>query len=262
MNTKVSIIIPLYNAEQYIEQAVDSCLNQTYEDIEVIVIDDGSTDNSKSTINHYIREDKIKYVYQSNQERSVARNHGLNIATGEYINFLDSDDLLHKTKIEKQVTFLEKNKGWFATYSAVEYFSNKTGDKISIPTKEHNNGDLIDDLLLGNFIPIQSVLFRKNSIRFDENINALEDWHYFLNTFFEKNIFFIQDTLSSVRIDVQLSNNYLQNMRWGEIQVYLKLLKDDKFKSRKPKIIKMLILKFLRYFYSMIIKNIRKDRWY
>lgn len=255
MQSKVSIIIPLYNSEQSIRPAIESCINQTYQNIEIIVIDDGSSDNSKQKIEEYILSNKIKYFYQSNKERSAARNHGLDVATGDYINFLDSDDLLHHNKIEKQLRYLEQNHNFFATYSAVEYFDDETGKGISILGKGFKGQSITDDLVLGNYIPIQSVLFRRNNIRFDESINAVEDWDYFLNIFFGKNVYYINQVLSSVRrTDTHFSNRHYLKMKRGQIYLLRKLFKDARFKSRKRGILKVLVRSYLKY-YALLLSS-------
>ena len=90
---KVSVIIPIYNSEKYISECLDSVLNQTFKDIEIICIDDGSTDKSFDILNRYnIKEKRITLLTQKNLGQSVARNKALEIAKGEYIYFLDSDD--------------------------------------------------------------------------------------------------------------------------------------------------------------------------
>ena len=88
---KVTVVIPTYNRAHLIKDAVESVLNQTYQDFELIVIDDGSTDNTREVLAVY--KDKLTYIYQENQGRSSARNHGIELAQGEYIAFLDSDDV-------------------------------------------------------------------------------------------------------------------------------------------------------------------------
>lgn len=98
---KVSVIIPVYNTDAYVEEAVRSIMNQTLRDIEIILIDDGSTDNSLSVIEKLAREDsRIQYISQTNQGQSVARNTGLEKASGEYIYFMDSDDILEKEALK------------------------------------------------------------------------------------------------------------------------------------------------------------------
>ena len=151
---KVSIIIPMYNSEEYIKEAVDSCLSQTYENIEIIVIDDGSTDNSKEEILDHIETNRVRYFYQSNKGRSAARNYGLDISEGAYINFLDSDDLLHSSKLEIHMNYMNNNENCFASYSSVGYFNNITKQQTTILGFSYKGKYISDDLVMGNFLPI------------------------------------------------------------------------------------------------------------
>ena len=104
---KVSVIIPLYNTEKHIKDCIVSVLSQTYQNIEIIVIDDGSTDSSLDIANKY-KSNTVKIISQTNKGAAAARNAGLQIATGEYIQFLDADDILEKQKIEIQIGVLQK----------------------------------------------------------------------------------------------------------------------------------------------------------
>jgi glycosyltransferase involved in cell wall biosynthesis len=103
---KVSVIIPTYNREKYICEAIESVLGQTMEDIEIIVVDDGSTDNTSQRIKPY--QKKIKYIYTENGGPAHARNIGITRAKGEYISFLDSDDLYYPYKTQSQTAILDK----------------------------------------------------------------------------------------------------------------------------------------------------------
>ena len=107
---KVSIIVPVYNVERYIVRSMDSLVNQTLKDIEIIVVNDGSTDNSKKLIEIYQKKypNKIKLVDKKNGGLSDARNYGIPYATGEYIAFLDADDRFAPGKLKKQVELLEQ----------------------------------------------------------------------------------------------------------------------------------------------------------
>lgn len=108
---EVSIIIPVYNNEQYIEKCIQSVLNQTFENFEVIVINDGSTDKSGEILEKLNREDsRIILIEQKNQGVAVARNRGMNKATGKYITFVDGDDYLKNDYIEKMYNLAEKEK--------------------------------------------------------------------------------------------------------------------------------------------------------
>ena len=106
---KVSVIIPVYNSEKYISECLDSVLNQTFKDIEIICIDDGSTDKSFDILNRYnIKEKRITLLTQKNLGQSVARNKALEIAKGEYIYFLDSDDYIEPNLIEECIKKLDE----------------------------------------------------------------------------------------------------------------------------------------------------------
>jgi glycosyltransferase involved in cell wall biosynthesis len=105
-NYKVSVIIPTYNRSNYVLDAIQSVIDQKYESVEILVIDDGSTDDTKEKLAPLHHSGVIRYIYQENQERSAARNRGILLATGEYLAFLDSDDLLEANAIAKQVQFL------------------------------------------------------------------------------------------------------------------------------------------------------------
>lgn len=105
---KVSIIIPVFNLEKYIDATIQSCLNQTYKDIEVVIVNDGSKDKSVNIINRYLGDSRVKFIQQENAGVSAARNNGIVHATGEYITFLDGDDLLNTNTIEKNVEIIER----------------------------------------------------------------------------------------------------------------------------------------------------------
>lgn len=130
----VSVIVPLYNAEKYIEETMESILNQTYKNIEIVIVDDGSKDQSSSIVKNLKKKypEQIKYILQENQGVSVARNTGIENASGEYISFLDSDDLWHPTKIEKQITSMQKS-NMNACYCGYMNFYEETGEKVETP---------------------------------------------------------------------------------------------------------------------------------
>ena len=106
MDTSISVIIPVYNGEAYLREAIDSVLNQTYRPSEILIIDDGSTDNSASIAQSY---PSICYIYQINQGVSAARNVGIQAAQGKFIAFLDADDMWTPNKLEVQLSYLLKH---------------------------------------------------------------------------------------------------------------------------------------------------------
>lgn len=131
---KVSIIIPVYNSSKYLKQCIDSVINQTYKNLEIIIIDDNSSDNSTEIINK-IKDNRIKLV-SNKKNKGVAntRNIGIKKATGSYICFLDSDDYWHNDKIKKQVDFIEKNNYTFI-YSSYIYLRGNDKHIAKVPKK-------------------------------------------------------------------------------------------------------------------------------
>ena len=131
---KISVIIPVYNVEKFIEQSIKSVLNQTYKNLEIILVDDGSTDSSGSICDEYSKKDKrIKVIHQDNKGLSGARNSGLDIATGKYIMFLDSDDYFENNSCEILYSEIEKKQ---ADYVIGNYIHTKyNGEKWKEPFK-------------------------------------------------------------------------------------------------------------------------------
>lgn len=181
MQPLVSVIIPTHNRADLVDEAVQSALNQTYENMEIIVVDDGSTDHTGEILEKYA--DHVLYVYQERGERSKARNHGFHCSHGDYIAFLDSDDtwLPHKTKA--QVTLLENNPDIGVVYSEAEFV-----DEIGMPCAHTIDRDalrrkrdrLYEDLLTANVVGSPSaVMMRRRCFEqagmFDVSMNTCED---------------------------------------------------------------------------------------
>ena len=108
----VSVVMPTYNRADFIEQAIDSVLQQSYKNIELFVIDDGSTDGTKVLLEKYESDPRFNYIYQQNQGQSVARNHGIKLSSGEYLSFVDSDNAWFLDKLEKLLTVAEAHAGF------------------------------------------------------------------------------------------------------------------------------------------------------
>src|SRR5574344_1424030 len=109
-NPKVSIIVPIYNVEKYLDRCMESLLNQTLKDIEIIMVDDGSPDNCPKMCDEYAKRDKrVKVIHKKNGGLGYARNSGLDIATGEYVAFVDSDDYVDVNMYETLYNFAKDN---------------------------------------------------------------------------------------------------------------------------------------------------------
>lgn len=178
MDKKVSVIIPCYNQGEYIEETINSVLNQTYDNIEIIIIDDGSNDlNTIKILSNIENKYQIKVERTKNQGLAMARNNGIRISKGEYILPLDSDDKIHETYIEKAVEILKDNKIG-AVYSIAEFF----GEKQGIWALK----DFSYDKMLDENVVFCSAIFRKSD--YDKtngyNLNmkdGLEDWDFWLS---------------------------------------------------------------------------------
>ena len=181
-NPTVSVIIPTYNRAHLIGKAIKSVLNQTYQDFEIIVVDDGSTDNTGEIVKSFDNF-KIRYISNSNNRgASAARNTGIRASQGEYIALLDSDDEWLPEKLDKQIKVLQnKSPEVGVAYSDVLYID-KNGKnmnrKLSNPGKE---GYIYEDLLGENYVGTPSALLIKKECfnrvgLFDDLLNAQDDW--------------------------------------------------------------------------------------
>ncbi len=160
MGPKISVIIPTYNRADLIKESIESVLNQTYQDFEVIVVDDGSTDNTKEVVALF--SPRVKYLYQINTGLpSKARNSGILEANGEYIAFLDSDDKWAKTKLAKQMYIFEKFTWVDLVFTGVVIIDKK-GNVLKKKKGKIVKEDVLVNLLKnGNFITNSSVLVKK-----------------------------------------------------------------------------------------------------
>ena len=170
-----SIILPTFNRAHMIHPAIESVLNQIYKDWELIVVDDGSTDKTKEIIDKYIEKDKrVRYLYQKNKERSAARNYGIKGAKGDWICFLDSDDMYHKNHLEEFKSLIEKNNNKKGLY-----FSGVSYGEYSEDLEEYNmsyNNNL--EFVLLNTIGTPRACASKQILKkhqFNQEINIGED---------------------------------------------------------------------------------------
>lgn len=134
---KVSVIIPAYNSSEYLIAAIESVLCQSYKNIEIIVVDDGSTDNTKNVLASYIEKGLLSYNYQENQGPGSARNRGIRKAKGEYIAFLDSDDILLPDSVEKRIAFFERQPDVAMIFTDL-YRIKKKGGYAEVHLKENS----------------------------------------------------------------------------------------------------------------------------
>jgi len=210
MNRRVSVIIPTYNYGHYLSEAVNSVLSQTFPIDEIIVVDDGSTDNTEETVRTF--GDKVMYVRKENAGLSAARNTGIEHSTGDLVAFLDADDIWYPEKTEKQVALFEVDEEIGMTYSCVREFESDTGETITTWC-EGKEGWLADDLLrfegaaviaVGSTGLIRRDVFEKVG-KFDMELRHSEDWDLSYRISREFKIGFVREILVDYR-------NHGQNM--------------------------------------------------
>lgn len=179
----VSTVIPVYNREQMLKEAVSSVLNQSYKHIEVIIIDDGSTDNTKQVARELSLSNKgVEYLRINNSGPAMARETGRKLAKGEFIQYLDSDDLLHPDKFSKQVAGLNSNTECGVSYCKQEYCKVINGEQVSLHIRGKEKFITMFPAMLGNrFWQTSGPMYRTNLL--DKNgpwmdLKNQEDWEY------------------------------------------------------------------------------------
>lgn len=207
---RVSVIIPAYNSMKYLPETLSSVLRQTFTDFEVLIIDDGSSDHIESWAKAQI-DPRVKFISQANQGVSVARNTGINNAQGEYIAFLDADDLWQPTKLEKQVHCLDVNPevGLVHTWILlVDEHSQATGNLWASQTQGHVWQELVEH----NTIACCSVMARSSCFKqiggFDASLRSAEDWDMWIRIAAEYPVAVIGEPLAFYRL---LSNSKSKN---------------------------------------------------
>ncbi len=208
---KVSVIIPSFNSEKTVSMTVESALAQTYPDIEVIVVDDGSTDGTRQILEPYA--DRIRYIYQENKKHSGARNTGIRAAQGEYLAFLDSDDLWLPEKIERQVAVLDQHPEVVLVACVARYIDQQGNPaRSSGRSLERYSGvveapsDWTRRLFLGDAVPGggSSAMVRREALLkaglFDEGLDYAEDWDTWMRVSFLGKFVLIPDALLLFRV--------------------------------------------------------------
>ncbi len=295
MGKLVSIIVPTYNYVAYIRGAVESALAQTYRPVEIIVVDDGSTDNIKEVLSDYIASDKINYIYQENKGLAGARNTGINASRGDYICFLDSDDLIHEKKTEIQVKSLEENPEYGVAFSDFSYIRDHDLSSL-IPANVKYSGELnFSKIISGEYMVIHAALIRREVFErvgyFDESLRKCEDYDFWLRIamkgirflFIDQVLAYyrlhegqmVQDKIGVFRTNVEVINRYREydrksaEMALGKYGIWLgrHLIYNDRMKEgrkclkeymwyRKDKVIRMISVIGMSYLFSG--KTIRK----
>ena len=193
--TLISIVVPIYNTAKYLPKCLNSIINQTHKNLEIILVDDGSTDNSPHIIKEYAKKDsRVKVITQKNQGQSAARNTGIKVAKGNYISFTDSDDELKPNFIASLLQLYEKNEISIAVCGHQFNFlkTNITKNLYPSPLNPRNKNESKKSYILkllakdGRMYSCDNKLFRANIIHkyhleFDTSLNFAEDTKFVYN---------------------------------------------------------------------------------
>jgi glycosyltransferase involved in cell wall biosynthesis len=214
----VSIIVPSYNYGQFIYQMLESVLAQTYHNWECIIVDDGSTDDTREIVLRLAAADgRIRYIRQKNQGQPAALNTGLRNFAGEYLQILDADDLLENRKLERQIEYLQSHPEVDIVYGDARYFTEQNtherlysmwgGNQPWMPELSGAGVQVLQHLVRANIMPVNTPLIQRRTVEtvgpFDETLAPLHDWDYWLRCAANGNLFDYfkaEGTMALVRI--------------------------------------------------------------
>lgn len=231
----VTIIIPVYNGEKFIAQTLNAVMQQEHSLFDCIIVDDGSTDGTKSIVTDLIKTDtRFNYIYQSNAGLSSARNKGLKYAKGEYIQFLDADDIILPLKLVKQIQQIKKIHQQNSLIVSYTDYLTGTSNNIYLPhafyiSPKFSSFNLVEELIQNwesslcippNCFLFSAAIFKKYQIQFDETLKNHEDFDCWLKILLLKpTVLFVDEKLCIYRItDSSMSKN-MKQMGEGFFQV-------------------------------------------
>jgi glycosyltransferase involved in cell wall biosynthesis len=223
VSIKLSVIIPCFNQEKFILKTLDSVRTQVFKNWECIIVDDGSTDGSQAIIQHFIKADiRFKYFYQKNSGVSSARNLGIVKAQGEYIHFLDGDDVVRNYMYDKFISFLDNNRDIDVIYGHYDLID-ETDKQISVetvyPSLKSNHARY---LMIKNIFPPLAAIVRKNKSKtgfcFDVKMDYCEDWDFWLSLSLHGYKFYCIDIIvgSYRKHSDSTSTSYLKMLKGAE----------------------------------------------
>lgn len=241
---KISIIVPCYNQAQYLDEALQSVLDQTYQDWECIIVNDGSQDQTEAIAQKWVtRDNRFIYLFKENGGLSSARNAGLKVAKGDYIQFLDSDDCIANTKLELSLKHidLEKSKGVKVAISNFRMFVDNP-QNTSAPYCNLNSELFNFDCLLYQWeesfsIPIHCGFFEASffeSFSFPENLKAKEDWVMWVSlfhkgckaSFIDQPLAFYRRNPDSITMTMDMFSDFIKAYEYFEL-----ILSTEQFRS-------------------------------
>ncbi|MEW6125985.1 MAG: glycosyltransferase [Acidobacteriota bacterium] len=218
----VSVIIPTYNNARFLSECLDSILHQTYGNFEILLVDDGSTDDTEAVIQPYL--ESLRYFRKANGGPSSARNLALTQARGEFIAFQDADDIWVKDKLELQVDYLRQNAHVGVVFTDSARFDTEGGFRPSFRETYGYvpNENIFEELLVNHFIAMPSVMVRRRCLDevglFDESLTGAEDYNLYLRLAKKYQFGFLDKVLVHVRLHGASLSDNLEQMCRDEIK--------------------------------------------
>ena len=221
----VSIVVTCYNYGKYLSDCISSVLAQAYDDYEIIIVNDGSTDDSHEVVQPFLSDPRIRYIHQENAGQANAKNTGTRNAKGQFIAFLDADDQWHSTKLEKQIPLFEDPKVG-VVYSRARYIDERGRDLDLTLTGKYlqpRAGRATNSLIFDNFIPFSSSVVRRECLEqygsFDESIYMGIDWDLWLRISTKYDFAYVDEPLLFYRLghSGQMSKNMEKRYRCSDV---------------------------------------------
>lgn len=208
----ISVVIATYNMGQYIDQAVDSILKQTWERLEVVIVDDGSTDNTPAVMERYKGDARVIYIQNQNQGQPKAKNCGIKNTRGEFIAFCDADDFWEPNKLEVQMPLFNNPKVGIV-YSEVSNIDENNNRYTKSANEKRHTGKVTNQLLVENFVPFGTSVIRRECIErngiFDEDFRMGIDWDLWLRYSLDWEFAYTPERTYIYRVwSGQMSTNY------------------------------------------------------
>ena len=217
-NPLVSVITPTFNRSDFLPESIDSVLAQTYQNFQLIIVDDGSTDSTREVVEPYLTDQRIKYFYQSNQGQSVARNKGISESSGEFICFLDSDNAWLPNKLDRSLLEFSRFPQSDIVYGDGILIDEKSAE-IGKNTMKRYSGRITHHLLKDNFVSMNTTMTRRKCFdelgSFNESDRVAEDYELWLRLARKNFIFFgINKILTFYQVRKNsLSSNHLNKIK-------------------------------------------------
>lgn len=220
LKPKVSVVIPYYKSKTYIIQTINSVLSQSYDNYEIILVDDGSVDGFYEENINFIKQNNIQYVKKINGGPASARNLGIKSASGELVAFLDADDVWHENKLTEQVDLFIKFGYQLIYTNRVEFASDLGIESGQVLKTNLYGGDILKELIYNNFITCSSVIMSRKIVEYcgyfkeDARLFAIEDYDYWLRVASKFSVGLINKPLVYYRVHAgQISNSPISTIR-------------------------------------------------